>query len=281
MAEQKRAVKSNILQMPGIAGFNDDFRDALKGNHGDKKSKGFVSGLDLREESVKFGVVGAVYHPQIVYDYIETTKMAWAREPNQCINYVSCHDNFTLWDKLKTSSPKATDEVLCKMMKLAGALVLTSQGVPFLHSGVEFCRTKGGNGNSYKSPDSVNQIDWSRKDEYSDVFDYFRKLIQLRKNHPAFRIPTSDKIRNSLNFCTQYKLGVVSYCIEGKKVGDSWENLILFFNRNEKEISFPLPEGKYKIIAWGNEINENGIGEIISNEVKVEGISMVILVSVS
>ena len=281
MPEQKRAVKSNILQLPGVAGFNDDFRDALKGNHGDKKSKGFVSGLDLREEPVKFGVVGAVYHPQIVYDYIETTKTAWANEPDQCINYVSCHDNFTLWDKLKSSSPKANDEVLQKMVKLAGALILTSQGVPFFHAGIEFCRTKGGNGNSYKSADSVNQIDWNRKTEYFNVYEYYRKLIELRKNHPAFRIPTSEEIRKYLNFCTQYKLGVVSYCIDGKSVGDSWEKLILIFNGNDEKVSIPLPEGNYQAVANGNEINENGLDGIISDEAEVEGISMLLLVSAS
>ena len=249
MPEHLRAVKNNISQIPGIAGFNDDFRDALKGNHGSKKSKGFVSGLDLREEAVKFGMVGAIDHPQIVYNFVETSKQAWAAEPNQCINYVSCHDNYTLWDKLKLSAAKATDEELRKMVKLAGALILTSQGVPFLHAGVEFCRTKGGNGNSYKSLDSVNQIDWDRKVEYYDVFGYYKKLIQLRKNHPALRITSADGIRKHVNFCTQYQLGVVAYCIEGKEVGDAWENIILIFNGNKGEIVIPLPDGNYQVVA--------------------------------
>jgi len=278
MPEQNRAVKHNLSQLTGIAGFNDDFRDALKGNHGNKKSKGFVSGLELREEAVKFGIVGAVFHPQIVYDYVETSKNPWAGEPGQCINYVSCHDNYTLWDKLKMSCPKATDDELRRMAKLAGALVLTSQGVPFLHSGVEFCRTKGGNGNSYKSPDSVNQIDWDCKTEFSDVFEYYRQLILLRKNHPAFRIPKAELIRKHLSFCTEYKIGVVSYCIEGAAVGDLWERIFLIFNANHGEIVIPLPEGNFRLIADGNEIDEKGIGSTISGEVKVAGISMFILV---
>jgi pullulanase len=278
MPEQNRAVKHNLSQLTGIAGFNDDFRDALKGNHGNKKSKGFVSGLELREEAVKFGIVGAVFHPQIVYDYVETSKNPWAGEPGQCINYVSCHDNYTLWDKLKMSCPKATDDELRKMTKLAGALVLTSQGVPFLHSGVEFCRTKGGDGNSYKSPNSVNQIDWDRKTDFFDVFKYYRKLILLRKIHPAFRIPKADLIREHLSFCTEYKIGVVSYCIEGDAVGDLWERILLIFNANHSEIVIPLPEGNFRLIADGNEIDEKGIGSTISGEVKVAGISMFILV---
>ena len=278
LAEDLRAVKANIVKLPGVGGFNDDFRDALKGNHGNKKSKGFVSGLELREEAVKFGIVAAVSHPQIVYDYVETSNKAWAAEPGQCINYVSCHDNYTLWDKLKQSLPKATDPEMRKMVKLAGALVLTSQGVPFLHAGVEFCRTKGGNGNSYKSLDAVNQLDWNRKTEYLEVTEYYKRLIRLRKNHPAFRIPSAEKIRQNLKFCTEYKPGVVSYCIQGKAVGDTWEQFVLIFNGNSEYITFSLPVGTFRVIANGNEINEDGIGDTISREVKVDGISMMVLV---
>ena len=279
MSENMRAVKNNISQMPGIAGFNDDFRDALNGNHGLKKSKGFVSGLELREEAVKFGIVAATSHPQIVYDYVETSKRPWAAGPSQCINYVSCHDNYTLWDKLKMSVSKATDEELRKMVKLAGALILTSQGVPFLHAGVDFCRTKNGDSNSYKSPDSVNQLDWDRKEQYYDVFAYYQKLIQLRKNHPAFRMRTSHEISKYLNFCTHYQLGIVSYCIQGKEVGDSWEKIIMIFNGQNEPVNIPLPEGNYQVVAKGSEINELGFGETVSFEIKVEGISMTILAS--
>lgn len=280
MPENLRAIKHNISHLPGIAAFNDDFRDALKGGHGDKKSKGFVSGLELREEAVKFGVIAATGHPQIVYDYVETSKHAWAAEPSQCINYVSCHDNYTLWDKLKMSVPKATDAELRKMVKLAGALILTSQGIPFLHAGVEFCRTKNGDGNSYKSPDSVNQLDWDRKEKYADVFEYYKKLIQLRKNHPVFRMRTSADISNHLNFCTQYQLGVVSYCIQGDEAGDLWKKIILVFNGKNQEAVTALPEGNFKIVAKGTEIDETGIGEPVTDEVKVEGISMMILVEI-
>jgi len=177
------------------------------------------------------------------------------------------------------SLPKATDSELRKMIKLAGALILTSQGIPFLHAGVEFGRSKNGDGNSYKSPDSVNQIDWERKEKYADVFEYFKKLIQLRKNHPAFRMRSSADISKHLNFCTQYQLGVVSYCIQGKEVGDQWEKIILIFNARQNLVAIPLPEGIYRIVANGNDISESGIGELVSNEVKVDAISVTILVS--
>ncbi len=280
MPEENRAIKRNTPQLSRIATFNDDFRDALKGNHGDKKSKGFVSGLNLREEGIKFGIAGAVYHPQINYGYIDTVHEPWAAEPEQCINYVSCHDNYTLWDKLKQSLPKASDEELRRRVKLAGALVLTSQGVPFLDAGVEFCRTKGGNGNSYKSPDSVNQLDWSRKSQYLDVFEYYKQLVVLRKNHPALRIPKADEIRKHLNFCTAYKIGVVAYCIDGSAVGDSWPRVMLMFNGNNETVEMPLPEGRFEVVANEIGIDETGLAEV-ANMVVVEPVSMKILVQLT
>ena len=280
MPDKLRAVKHNMSQLQGIAAFCDDFRDALKGNHSNKKSKGFVSGLDLREEAVKFGIVAAVQHPQIVYDYVESSKNPWANQPGQCINYAACHDNYTLWDKLKLSCPKSQDVELRKMVKLAGALVLTSQGIPFLHAGMEFCRTKGGNPNSYKSPDSVNQMDWGRKKEYFDVFEYYKNLIILRKNHPAFRMPESALIKQHIHFCTQYKMGLICYHIDGKNVGDKWENIVMIFNGNKKEELVALPEGSFRIVVKGDDFSEAGVGEVVGEEVKVDGISMTILVKV-
>ncbi len=278
MTEDLRAVKRNTPNLRGIGSFNDDFRDALKGNHGDKKSKGFVSGLVLREESLKFGITAAVYHPQINYNYIESIHFAWAAEPTQCINYVSCHDNYTLWDKLKQSLPKASDEELCERIKLAGSLILTSQGVPFLHAGVEMCRSKSGNGNSYKSPDSVNQIDWNLKKVNFDVFNYFKSLIELRKKHPAFRISTAEGIRRDLNFCIHYQIGVVSYCIDGKSAGDNWGTIMLAFNGNLEPVSIPLPDGEFKVIAFKNRIDENGIGDKVQTNLIAEPLSMTIAV---
>ncbi len=281
MSEKQRAVKANVTQLPGIAIFNDDFRDAIKGNHGYKKSKGFVSGLDLREEAVKFGIVAAVNHPQIVYDYVEPSKKPWAGQPDQCINYTSCHDNYTLWDKLKMSCPKASGEEMRKMVKLAGALVLTSQGIPFLHAGVEFCRTKGGNPNSYKAPDSVNQIEWSYKKEYYDVFEYYKNLIRLRKEHPAFRMTGTGMIQKCIHFCMEYKIGVVSYCIEGAEAGDSWKKIILLFNGSRQDIKHPLPEGEFRIVVIGDYFFDENQGETVSNEVKLKAISMMILVKLT
>lgn len=277
MPEERRAVKKNISQLPGIAVFSDDMRDALKGNHSQKISRGFVSGLSLREEAVKFGIVGSVWHPQIVYSYVESSHEPWANEPIQCINYSDCHDNFTLYDKLRLSVPRASEEELKKMVRLAGAIVLTSQGIPFLHAGVEFCRTKNGNGNSYNAPDLINQLDWIRKSVYKDVYEYYRKLIQLRKNIPHFRIPKAEKIREQLNFCMKYQIGVISYCLKAKEANGPWNFLIVVFNANKETVSIPLPEGELTIIARGGEINEDGLGTINDTTVQVEPLSMMVL----
>ncbi len=278
MPEFRRAVKKNIIHLPGIAAFSDDMRDALKGNHGIKTSLGFVSGLPLREEAVKFGIVAATWHPQIVYSYVESSLEPWAAEPSQCVNYVSCHDNYTLYDKLTMSVPGATREELGKMVKLAGAIILTSQGVPFLHSGVEFCRTKNGHANSYKAPDAYNQLDWERKSLFADVNDYYRKLINLRKNHPLFRMPTSELIRKNLSFCTDYKVGVVSYCLKGKNTGDIWQQALLIFNANRENITLTVPEARYKLIAYGDVIDEEGIEYRQTSQAEAAPISMTLLV---
>lgn len=276
MPEEIRAVKSNIRQLPRVAVFNDDIRDALKGNYSQKSTRGYVSGIGLREEAVKFGVVAATWHPQIVYSYVESSHEPWAAEPDQCINYVSCHDNFTLYDKLRMSVPKATPEQLRAMAKLAGAVIITSQGIPFLHGGSEFCRTKNGHGNSYNAPDSVNQIDWLRKSVYKDVFEYFAALISIRRNHPVFRMRTSDQIRKNLNFCIPYQVGVVSYCLEGADCGDTWDKVILVFNANLIPVTVPLPDGPFKVIVRDSMVSERGLATIsgVSTEVPPQSMFM-------
>lgn len=281
MPEYRRAVKKNITHLPGIAAFNDDFRDALKGNHGLKSSAGFVSGLTLREEAVKFGIVAAIWHPQIIYSYVESSVEPWAGDPGQCINYAACHDNYTLYDKLRMSRPDAGEKELCRMVKLAGALLLTSQGVPFIHAGMEFCRSKGGQGNSFKAPDPVNQIDWAEKSVFKDVTLYYEKLIRLRKNHPVFRMPSSEMIRENLKFSAEYKTGVVAYRLNGKKAGDAWEHLLLFFNGNSEPVETGIPPGCYTVVASGDKIDENGIETIDRAVIALAPISMTLLVAVS
>jgi pullulanase len=124
----------------------------------------------------------------------------------------------------------------------------------------------------------VNQIDWERKEKYSDVFEYFRKLIQLRKNHLAFKLGSTEKVSKYLNFCSQYQLGVVSYCIMAGEAGDPWKKIILHFNGKSTEAIVPLPEGTFRIVAQNGEIDENGLGELVADEIIVAPVSMTMLV---
>lgn len=158
--EDLRAVKKNTFELHGIAAFSDDIRDGLRGPYNDVKVKGFSSGAKGMKENVKFGIAGATQHPQINYKAVSYSGKPWADEPFQSINYVSCHDDNTLYDRLKAANPDASEADLIKMDKLSQAIVLTSQGVPLLHSGAEMLRTKMGVANSFNMPDSINEIDW-------------------------------------------------------------------------------------------------------------------------
>jgi len=275
-----RAVKNNVARLDRIAVFDDDFRDALKGNNFNGCSKGFVSGHTLHEEQLKFGMVAACFHPQITYYFVESSDKPWAMEPWQCINYASCHDNFTLFDKLSLSSPEAGDQEIRQMICLTGAILLTSQGIPFLHAGMEMARTKQGEPNSYKSPDSINKIDWNRKSKYDDLFVYFRKLIQIRKEHPAFRMHSSDQIRLHFRFSKHYRPGVIAYSLTDNANGDSWKTIRLIFNGNKSDVEFPMPHDKiWKIVACNQEINSSGIEVYSGNQINVPAISMLMLVA--
>ena len=277
--ETWRAVKTNISRLYRIAAFNDDFRDGIKGDSFNERSKGFVSGKTIQEENIKFGIVGACFHPQIVYGYVEQSKSPWASEPWQCVNYASCHDNFTLFDKLESSCPDSSEEDIVRMVMLAGAIVLTSQGIPFLHAGAEMARTKFGEHNSYKSPDQINQIDWSRKNTYNQIFSYYQSLISLRKAHPAFRMTSADQIRKHLIFSSEYQPGVASYVLNNHANDDKWRTILLVFNGNQEEITFKLdPQITWRIIAKDVLINTDSTAYISASEIKVPRISMLILV---
>jgi pullulanase len=221
LSEENRALKKHMQQLPQISAFNDDLRDGLKGSVFVDENLGFVNGARNKEESIKFGIVGAIKHPQVNYDRVNYSNEPWTSEPWQAINYVSCHDNHTLFDKLKISRPDADSRELIAMDKLANAIVLTSQGTPFLHAGSEMLRTKYGEHNSYNLPDSINQLDWNRKNDYYDVFEYYKNLIQLRKAHPAFGMISAEAVRQHLTFQKDTD-GLVSYITSddiGKKVG--------------------------------------------------------------
>ncbi len=275
LPENQRAVKSAVPQLDRIAAFSDDMRDALKGSVFEHTQQGFVSGKEGMEESVKFGILAATKNPQINYEKVNYSKASWTNAPSQCINYSACHDNHTLWDRLLNSNPNDDEATRLRMYRLAESIVLTSQGIPFLHAGTEICRSKKNVENSFESGDDINAIDWSNKIKYKTTFDYFCKLIALRKAHPAFRMATSAQIVDNLSFIDAGK-GVIAYTLNGEKVGDTWKKIVVLFNSNRTISKITLPEGKWKCALDGDTFYKKG-KKIKTKTLEVKGISTVIL----
>jgi len=274
---EKRALKAHTTQFDRIASFSDDIRDAIKGHWSNVEEKGFVSGKNGMEESIKFGITGSTFHPEIDYSKVNYSDTSWADEPTKCINYVSCHDNNTLYDKLKISCPEASEEDIIKMDILANTIVLTSQGVPFLHAGVEMLRTKKMVENSYNVPDSINQIDWSRKKEFSKVVEFYKSLIQLRKHHTAFRMGETKLIQEHLHFLDVKEKNVVAYQIKDAPE-DNWKDIIVIFNGNNETKTIDIPQGEWKITLKGDKILENGLETFSGDKIDIDAISALILV---
>lgn len=259
LPEDQRAIKAHAYRMPGIAVFSDDLRDAVKGPWYNEHETGFVGAVQGLEESVKFGVVGSIQHPGIDYGNVNYSKAPYAAEPTQCINYVSCHDNHTLWDKIKLTVKGAGENELIRLNKLSNAIVLTAQGIPFLHNGVEMMRSKKYVENSYKSPDSINQIDWNWKHIYKSSMKFHQDLISLRKAHPAFRMQTAAQIQENLEFLPVHTSCVVAYTINGSNVGDPWKRILVAYNGNRNETRITIPQGKWKIFVNGDRVLEDGV----------------------
>jgi pullulanase len=277
LPENVRAVKKNTSKLDKIAVFSDDIRDGIHGGWSDVKSKGFVSGAPGNAESIKFGIVASTQHPQVDYSKVNYSKAPWAAEPYQTINYASCHDDNTLFDRLKISNPNATEADLIKMDKLSSAIVLTSQGVAFLHAGAEMLRTKQGVANSFNSPDSINELDWSRKAKYKEVYNYYKGLIALRKDHPAFRMPSTQMIQSHLKFLDSTDPNMIAYQLSGNANGDGWKNIMVIFNGSATDKSMNLPAGNWILAANGDTISEKGIKSINGNDLLIPATSACIL----
>lgn len=278
LPDSKRALKVNTKQLKGVAAFSDDFRDGVKGHVFTPGAKGFASGEIELEESVKFGIVGAIEHPQVNYNAINYSKAPWANEPTQCINYVSCHDNHTLWDRLQLSCKGETEDNLLKINKLAQTIVFTSQGIPFLHAGEEFVRTKNLVENSFESSDEINRIKWNNKEKYEDLFKYYQSLIAMRKAHPAFKMGNAEAVKNNIQFIDQKMDHIISYTINGAAVGDAWKRILVIFNGQKVGKYLDIPEGNWEIVCQNYKINLNGMGKITSKSTSVLPYSALILV---
>jgi pullulanase len=281
LPNEQLALKKNVALLDSIAVFSDDIRDGIKGAWNHHEAKGWVSGKTDLQDDVRFGIVASVPHPQVNYMQVSYSDTAWAREPWQTINYVSVHDNHTLLDKLRISNPGDSEAMLIRRHKLANTIVLTSQGIPLLHAGVEMLRTKQGVENSYNAPDSINQIDWSRKATFADVWDYYRDLITLRREHPAFRMTTADEIRQNLQFVGQNNLpGVIVFVLKNHANGDSWRNIVVVYNTYDKEKIVQIPFGKWTFFFDENGLHPEGLRTLKHDKIAVPPVSAMVLAEV-
>ena len=276
---EKLALKAHIKQMPGIAAFSDEIRDALRGPFSDEKQASFLGGIAGFEESIKAGIAGMIAHPQVDYTKVNYTKEPWANEPTQMIAYVSCHDDMCLVDRLKASIPEAAydmEEVI-RLDQLAQTVVFTSQGIPFMLSGEEMLRDKKGVHNSFNSPDEINHLDWNNLKKYPQVFAYYKGLIQMRKAHPAFRLGSAELVRKHLEFLPTQQDCLVAFRLKNHAGGDKWNNIYVVLNGNTNLQSVNIPKGKYTIVANNGVINEAGIGEMEGGEVMIDAQTALIL----
>ena len=242
--------------------------------------KGFVSGEPDLEELIQFGVTGATGHSSLYQKdvvYKQEIPEPWAAVPSQCVNYTSCHDNYTLWDKLVVSNQGKTKEEIIAMNKLAAAIVFTSQGIPFIHAGEEILRSKpdetaeyGYQENSFKSSDKVNSIKWDTKKENMDTFKYYQGLIAFRKATEGLRLKTKEEVEESIEFLP-IQPGVVSYVISTKK-----ETLFIAYNANEEQVTLQLPEGEFEVYVNKQQAGIKPISKE-KNTVLVEAVSAIVL----
>ncbi|HIW34503.1 MAG TPA: type I pullulanase [Candidatus Paenibacillus intestinavium] len=289
-----------------FAVFNDNFRSAIKGDS-DGESKGFATGELESINGILNGIIGA------------TTD--FTNSPSETINYVTAHDNLNLWDKVARTQnlfgemnminivngvlqgggniddavAAATpyydideNDVLSnetiKRSLLANGIVLTSQGIPFIHAGDELLRSKYGDHNSYRSPDSVNQINWSNKASFTEVNDYYSGLIALRKAHPAFRMTTKAEINKNLQVL-QSNDGVVAYQLKNNANYDDWKNIIVIYNGNtgdgvnsgEATVSLPASANGWKVVVNDRRAGTTIIETVTTGQVAVAGLSMMVL----
>ena len=279
-------MKANMPQMPGIAAFSDEMRDALRGPFSDDTVSGWLGRLnthkpgqfagDVEVESLKFGIVGGIQHPQVNMKKVNYSQKPWALEPTQMLAYVSCHDDMCLVDRLKTSIPKLSQEELIRLDLLAQTAVFTSQGIPFMLSGEELLRDKKGVHNSFESPDSINRLDWSNKERYPQVFKYYSDLIALRRNHPAFRLGDANLVRKHLEFL-EAPDGVVAFRLKNYAGRDDWRNIIVILNPSRKTVTVNIPKAMYTVVCKDGEINEDSTDKIFGRRTTVSPQSALIL----
>ncbi|HWO96354.1 MAG TPA: type I pullulanase, partial [Bacillus sp. (in: firmicutes)] len=269
LAPDRKATIQNAVSMPRIAHFNDRFRDCIKGSTFNLYDRGFALGHTHRKGDVKQSIAGSIS--------LTKGEKGLFCHPNQTINYVESHDNHTLWDKLCKCNDFEDEKILRKRQRLATVMVLLSQGIPFLHSGQEFYRTKQGVENSYQSPDYINQLDWDRQYAFKDDIEYIKGIISIRKYHGAFRFSNAPSIRRHLSFLDTNDHLVVYQLLDVKQYGP-WSAITVAFNHDTCAQTFSLREGKgWHIAADDQYAGTKPHGIIKTTDITVPPISTLVL----
>jgi pullulanase len=272
LPNEKKAIIANSERMPDIGFFNDITRDMLKGSVFSRYDQGFINGKEQLENGITLAVTGCTKYSDFIGGPFYS--------PTQSINYIACHDNNTLWDKLMFTNGSEPEEERIQRVKFGIGILLTCQGVPMLSSGIEFLVTKNGVENSYNSPDYINWLDWDRKDSYEYVVEYTKSFINLRKTHPAFRLSTLNEIKDSIEFLFLPSKNTVAYVIKNKANGDPWRSITVIYNANKYSEQIKLPPGNWNLIG-----NKNGVStEPISTHCGLffaEGLSVSVLYEAS
>ena len=267
----KMATQKNSYLTPDFAYFNDTMRNLLRGRNSDTSERGYVNGGTGRTDCLKSNLMGIPY---------------WACSPEQVVNYASCHDDLTLYDKLKAAEPEANRALLLRYNRLAAGIVFASAGIPFIQAGEELIRRKVNadgtlNSNSYDAGDDINAIVWDclQDTDCREMRDYYRGLIAFRKEHPSLRIKNIREIRDRITFYDIQKGEEIICLIDCEGVdGETAGQLCMIFNPDEEEKEIILPEGNWEIHVSDNRAGTESIGEADGN-VTVPPISCMFLVN--
>jgi len=244
LPERFKAMSASAAQMPRIAHFNDVFRDALKGSTFSAYDRGFVAGDGWKEGEVRNGIAGSVHIDNQTYGRFP--------EPTYSINYVEAHDNHTLYDKLKISCPEADELQLLRMSRLAQTIALLAQGIPFLHAGQEFLRTKQGVENSYNASDEINRMDWERRDDHLSLVTYIKTILQIRRMHGGFRLHRANQVRELLRFIN-LRPGVIAYEVEAIHSYDAWQRTLVVYNTTHEIVEVSLDHSRWNVHVQGDD----------------------------
>jgi pullulanase len=267
----KRANQLNISKLPGVAHFNDQIRDGIKGSVFDAADNGFATGKFTAKMNVMAGIVGNTdYSTEIMTKWTTTA-------PGQSVNYVESHDNMTLVDKITASVKDAKPADIAQLSQLAASIALLSQGMPFIQAGQEFLRSKGGDTNSYKSSDLVNSLKWGTQSANAATVKYYKGLIALRKAHPAFRMATTDLVKKNLKFLTSPE-GTIAYSINGSDVKDSALTIVVVHNANTTAQTITLPKsGSWSVLVESGRAGTTVLRKITGGSVSVEARSTLVI----